>query len=62
MNGNLMSLAAVNACLDRLTENDNAAVARLYAVGNALMDGLRDLCAKHEIPALVQGPGPMFSR
>ena len=61
VNGNLMSLAAVNACLDRLTENDNAAVARLYAVGNALMDGLRDLCAKHEIPALIQGPGPAFA-
>ena len=61
VNGNVMSLAAVSACLDRLTENDNAAIGRLYGVGNALMDGLRDLCGKHEIPALIQGPGPVFS-
>ena len=25
------------------------------------MEGLRELCYKHEIPALIQGPGPVFS-
>lgn len=61
VNGNLMSLAAVNACLDRLTDDDHAVTGRLYSVGNALMEGLRELCYKHEIPALIQGPGPVFS-
>ena len=61
VNGNVMSLAAANACLDQLSAADGAAVDRLYMVGNTLMDGLRDLCAKHEIPALVQGPGSVFS-
>ena len=61
VNGNVMSLAAVNACLDRLTADDNFAIGKLYNAGNALMDGLRALCNKHEIPALVQGPGPVFS-
>ena len=60
-NGNVMSLAAANACLDRICADDGAAVDRLYNAGSDLMDGLRELCAKHEIPALIQGPGPVFS-
>ncbi len=61
VNGNVMSLAAANACLDRICADDGAALDRLYNAGSALMDGLRELCAKHEIPALIQGPGPVFS-
>ena len=61
VNGNIVSLAAANACLDRLASEDAAAIERLYGAGEALMEGLRGLCDKHEIPALIQGPGPMFA-
>ena len=60
MNSNVMSMAAAEASLYKLMEDDGAAYKRLYATGAALMEGLRDLGRKHEIELLVQGPGPIF--
>ncbi len=60
VNGNVVSMAATEAALNRLLENDRAAYRQLYATGNALMEGLRERARKHELDVLVQGPGPVF--
>ena len=60
MNSNVMVMAAVRASLEKLMDGDGAVYRRLYASGQALMDGLRDLGRKHEVDLLVQGPGPVF--
>ena len=57
-NSNVMVTAATCATLRELERLDYR---RVHQLGEALMDGLRALCNKHEIPALVQGPGPVFS-
>lgn len=60
VNSNLMSMAATDAAMRKLTEDDGAVHKKLYATGAALMEGLRDLGRKHELDMLVQGPGPAF--
>ncbi|MGX5819297.1 aspartate aminotransferase family protein [Chitinophaga lutea] len=35
--------------------------ARMFALGNRLMEGLRAAAAKQGLPLLAQGPGPMFN-
>ena len=60
MNSNVMSMAAAEASLEKLMEDDGAAYKRLYSTAAVLMEGLRDLGRKHEIELLVQGPGPIF--
>lgn len=60
LNTNLMSMAAADAALRKLQENDGAVYKQLYALGNKLMEGLRSLAQKHEIPMLVFGSGPVF--
>lgn len=61
VNGNLIALSATDAALDKIREDDNAAIKQLYATGRALMKGLKERAQKHEIDVLVQGPGPVFS-
>lgn len=61
VNGNVMSLAATEASLDRLIEDDGAVFRRLHSTGRTLMKGLSDLARKHEIEVLIQGPGPVFA-
>ncbi len=60
VNGNVISLAAAEACLLRLQDPDIGTLDRLKESGLALMRGLEELTCKHEIPALFQGPGPVF--
>ena len=60
VNGNVISLAAAEACLLRLQDPDVRALDTLKESGRALMQGLEELTRKHEIPALFQGPGPVF--
>ena len=60
MNSNFQSIYAVEAELKKLMENDGAVYKQLYATSARLMDRLRDLASKHNHPALVQGPGPVF--
>ncbi len=61
VNGNVMSLAATEASLNKLMEDDGAAFRRLSATGRTLMKGLQDLARKHEIEVLIQGPGAVFA-
>ena len=61
LNSNPISMAAAEASLRKLSENDGAVYRHLYATGRQLMDGLRGIAAKHEQPLLIQGPGPTFS-
>ena len=60
MNGNNISMAAAEACLVRLQTPELGALNTLKESGRALMQGLGELTRKHEIPALFQGPGPVF--
>jgi glutamate-1-semialdehyde 2,1-aminomutase len=54
-NGNVISMAAAAAALAEL-ERDNGAVYRhMEAIGAALIDGIRALAQRHELPLLVQG-------
>jgi glutamate-1-semialdehyde 2,1-aminomutase len=58
MNSGQASIAAALATLDVLkSENVHE---RLYTLGRAVMDGLREAARKAKQPLLVQGPGPMF--
>ena len=58
VNTNVMCMAAADVCLRRLAEDDGAVYRQLRASGEALMDGLRERAAKHEIELEVTGPGP----
>ena len=60
VNSNVMSMAAANAVLGKLKENDGAVHKLLYSTGVALMEGLREKADRHEVEMLIQGPGPMF--
>ncbi len=56
-NSNTVCMAAALAILNELEANGTQ---QLFDRGNRLMEGLRTAAAKHNIPLLVQGPGPMF--
>ena len=60
LNSNMTCMAAAEATLEKLVENDGAVHKQLYATGNRLMEGLRQLADRHEQPMLVHGPGPAF--
>ena len=60
VNSNVASMAAAEAALKKLMENDGAVQKRLYATGVALMEGLRAKAGRHELDVLIQGPGPVF--
>ena len=60
VNGNVISLAAAEACLKRLQDPEIGALERIKESGITLMKGLEQLTQKHEIPTIFQGPGPMF--
>ena len=59
--GNLVSLAASETTVTKLSENDGELIRHMHHVGDLLMDGLRDLARKHEEDVLVQGPSPIFN-
>ena len=61
VNSNIMSMAAADASLDKLTANDGEAFDTLYRNGRSLMAGLRGLATRHELDILLQGPGPVFA-
>ena len=61
VNGNMVSMAATEASINKLLENDRAVYKQLYTKGNALMEGLRERAQKHELDVLIQGPGPVFA-
>jgi glutamate-1-semialdehyde 2,1-aminomutase len=57
-NGHRLTMKVVAASLDLLSVPGT--YQRLFAVGDSAIAGLRDLFRRRNIPALVQGFGPMF--
>ncbi len=56
-NGHRLTMKVVAANLDMLTDDTYK---KLHAVGNAAIDGLREVFRRHKVKAIVQGFGPMF--
>ncbi len=57
-NGHRLTMNVVAANLDLLTRE--GVYRRLHTTGNAAIAGLREVFRKRQIPAVVQGFGPMF--
>ncbi len=59
-NANLLVVGASLACLQLLNEDDGAAYRQLFAHGERLREGIREIAASCETPVQVQGVGPVF--
>ncbi|TCC26683.1 aminotransferase class III-fold pyridoxal phosphate-dependent enzyme [Kribbella speibonae] len=59
-NSHPVGMAAADAVLRHLDEHRADVYPALNAAGKRLMDGLRAAAAKHGVPLLVDGPGPVF--
>ncbi|WP_427895919.1 aspartate aminotransferase family protein [Kribbella sp. GL6] len=59
-NSHPVAMAAADAVLRHLDEQRAAVYPPLNAIGLRLMDGLRSAAARHGVPLLVDGPGPVF--
>ena len=59
--GNITSLVAAEATINKLKENGGEAIKYLHYIGSRLVDGLKRLGQKHEEDILIQGPAPIFS-
>ncbi len=54
-NSNVISMAASVATLAELRRNDGAVYRHIESIGQQLIDGIRDIAARHELPLHVQG-------
>ena len=54
-NSNVVSMAAAAATITELARNDGAVYDHMNEVGQALMDGIREIAMRLSIPLLVQG-------
>jgi len=54
-NSNVISMAASKATLIELEKDDGAVYRHMDAFGQALIDGIRDIAGRLELPVLVQG-------
>ena len=59
-NGHRLTMKVVAASLDLLSADHNAAYRKLHETGTAAIAGLREVFARHQQKAIVQGVGPMF--
>ena len=59
-NGHRLTMRVIGANLDLLAANEGAIYKQIYAVGDAVIAGLRDVFRRSKIDAIVQGYGPMF--
>lgn len=59
MNAGNATVAAALATLEILERE--APYERMFGLGNRLMNGLKEIASKRQLPLLVQGPGPMFN-
>ena len=57
-NGHRLTMKVVAANLELLSQHDT--YRKLHAVGNAAIEGLRDVFRRRKVGAIVQGFGPMF--
>mmetsp|Transcript_51850 Transcript_51850/g.168520 ORF Transcript_51850/g.168520 Transcript_51850/m.168520 type:complete len:156 (+) Transcript_51850:568-1035(+) len=60
-NGNVMSVAAACATLQRLSDPSADIIGQLTANGLKLMSGLRNLSDTYELGLIAQGPGHVFA-
>jgi glutamate-1-semialdehyde 2,1-aminomutase len=60
-NGNPLTLAGANACLEELEREDGAALAHANAMGEKIRAGLKILGERHHVPLLTTGFGAAFS-
>ena len=60
-NGNPVSLAAAEATLEVLSQDNGAPVAQANRAGQALMDGITELGHRHGLPLLISGFGAAFA-
>lgn len=59
-NSQPVAMAAAAAVLERLDEDREEIYPPMVARGQRLMAGLREAAARHGVPLLVEGPGPVF--
>jgi glutamate-1-semialdehyde 2,1-aminomutase len=59
-NGHRLTMKVIAASLEMLMANNGAAYRHLHATGDAAIAGLREVFARHQQKAIVQGFGPMF--
>ena len=59
-NANPLLLSVVRRSLDMLNADDGAAFRHLDMLADRLVSGIRDVIARHSVPALVQNAGPML--
>jgi glutamate-1-semialdehyde 2,1-aminomutase len=59
-NGHRLTMKVIATNLRLLTAENNAAFRKIHTLGNAAINGLRDIFARRKIKAIVQGFGPMF--
>jgi glutamate-1-semialdehyde 2,1-aminomutase len=59
-NGNPLSLAGADVCLDELSRNDGEALKRANHLGSELMKGIRESAKSRGIPLQVTGFGTAF--
>lgn len=59
-NGNPLSLAGADACLEVLAKDDGAALRHANGLGYLLMDGIRSLARTHDFPLQITGFGTAF--
>ena len=59
-NGHRLTMKVVAANLDLLSRNNNAAFRQLRETGDRAIRGLREIFARNDVHAIVQGSGPMF--
>lgn len=60
-NGNPIAMACVHATLTELAADGGAALKHANRMGQALMDGISELIAKHKINAMLSGFGAAFA-
>jgi glutamate-1-semialdehyde 2,1-aminomutase len=59
--GNAVGMAAAEAVLDEILNNQEQMYRHLYEVGERLADGLREILTRLGVPHVVQGLGPILS-
>jgi glutamate-1-semialdehyde 2,1-aminomutase len=60
-NGNPLTLAGANACLEELACQDGAALSHAGAMGEKIRAGLKSLGERHHVPLQTTGFGAAFS-
>jgi glutamate-1-semialdehyde 2,1-aminomutase len=60
-NGNPVSMASSHATLTELSRDDGAVLAHADTMGKRLMDGIREIARRRDVPVVVSGFGAAFA-